>query len=101
MGLIGAGVIASWSIGLLRSAGAVLLDIRADPKLAAAIRARLEVDDDLVADLHLWRVGPGHAAVIASVVSDAPQPPAIYKERLQGLAGLSHVTIEVVPCPDH
>jgi cation diffusion facilitator family transporter len=101
MGVIGAGVIASWSAGLLKSAGAVLLDLRADPKLAAAIRARLEVGDDRVADLHLWRVGPGHAAVIASIVSDAPQPPAAYKARLEGLAGLSHVTIEVVPCPDH
>ncbi len=100
MGLIGAGVIASWSVGLLRSAGAVLLDLRADPKLAAEIRARLEVDGDLVSDLHLWRVGPGHAAVIASLVSCAPQPPAVYKARLEGL-GLSHVTIEVVPCPNH
>jgi cation diffusion facilitator family transporter len=101
MGLIGAGVIASWSIGLMRSAGAVLLDLRADPELAAAIRARLEVDDDLVSDLHLWRVGPGHAAVIASLVSCAPREPSFYKARLEGLAGLSHVTIEIVPCPNH
>lgn len=101
MGLIGTFVIASWSIGLLRSAGAVLLDVRVDPKLAATIRARLEVGNDLVSDLHLWRVGPGHAAVVASVVSDFPQAPAIYKARLKDLEGLSHVTIEVVPCPDH
>ncbi|MGO9133651.1 MAG: CDF family Co(II)/Ni(II) efflux transporter DmeF [Methylovirgula sp.] len=101
MGLIGTGVIASWSIGLLRSAGAVLLDLRADPMLAAAIRARLEVDDDLVSDLHLWRLGPGHAGVVATIVTCAPQPPAFYKARLKGLTGLSHVTVEVVPCPEH
>jgi cation diffusion facilitator family transporter len=101
MGLIGAGVIASWSMGLMRSAGAVLLDLRADPKLAAAIRERLEVDNDLVSDLHLWRVGPGHAAVIISLVSDAPQAPAVYKARLADLVGLSHVTVEIVPCPEH
>lgn len=101
MGLIGAGVIASWSIGLLRSAGAVLLDLRADPELAALIRARLEVENDLVADLHLWRVGPGHAAVVASIVACNPQPPAAYKARLKGISGLSHVTVEVVPCPEH
>ncbi len=59
MGLIGTAVIASWSLGLMRSAGAVLLDLRVDPKLAASIRERLEVGDDLVCDLHLWRVGPG------------------------------------------
>jgi len=100
MGLIGTCVIASWSVGLLRSAGAVLLDVRVDPKLAATIRARLEVGNDLVSDLHLWRVGPGHAAVVASIVSDFPQAPAVYKARLDDLEGLSHVTIEVVPCPD-
>ncbi len=101
MGLVGMGVIVSWSIGLLRSAGAVLLDLRVDPELAALIRSRLEVEDDLVADLHLWRVGPGHAAVVASIVSDHPGPPATYKARLEGISGLSHITVEVVPCPGH
>ncbi len=102
MGLIGAGVIASWSAGLLRSAGAVLLDLRADPALAAEIRSRLQASgDDIVSDLHLWRVGPGHAAVVASLVSSAPQPPSVYKARLADLPGLSHVTIEVLPCPGH
>ena len=102
MGLIGAGVIASWSFGLLRSAGAILLDLRPDPALAAEIRARLQTDaDDVVSDLHLWRVGPGHAAVVASLVSSAPQPPSVYKERLADLSGLSHVTIEVLSCPGH
>jgi cation diffusion facilitator family transporter len=101
MGLIGTAVIASWSFGLMRGAGAVLLDLRADPKLAATIRQRLEVGDDLVCDLHLWRVGPGHAAVVASIVTCTPQPPAVYKTRLAGLTGLSHVTVEVIPCDKH
>lgn len=100
MGLIGTCVIASWSVGLLRNAGAVLLDVCVDRKLAETIRARLEVGTDLVSDLHLWRLGPGHAGMIASVVSDCPQPPSVYKARLQDLEGLSHITIEVVPCPD-
>lgn len=100
MGLIGTCVIASWSVGLLRNAGAILLDVCVDHKLAATIRSRLEVGTDLVSDLHLWRLGPGHAGMIASIVSDCPQPPAVYKARLKDLDGLSHITIEVVPCPD-
>lgn len=100
MGLIGTCVIASWSVGLLRNAGAVLLDVCVDRKLKATIRTRLEVGTDLVSDLHLWRLGPGHAGMIASIVSDCPQPPSAYKARLQDLDGLSHITIEVVPCPD-
>ena len=100
MGIIGACVIAVWSWGLIRSAGTVLLDMVPHPKLASAVRERLEVQGDKVSDLHLWRLGPGHTAVIASVVADRPRPVAVYKERLKGLRGLSHVTVEVHTCPE-
>ena len=99
MGVVGALVIAHWSFRLLRSSGAVLVDVVVDSGLVTRIRQRLEVGTDRVTDLHLWRVGPGHAALIASVVSDRPQAPEYYKARLAQLAGLSHVTIEVHPCP--
>jgi cation diffusion facilitator family transporter len=98
MGIVGALVIAHWSWRLLRSSGAVLLDTVADSRLATRIRQRLEVGGDRVADLHLWRVGPGHAAVIASVVSDEPRAPDRYKARLDGIDGLSHITVEVHAC---
>ena len=98
MGIVGALVIAHWSLGLLRSSGAVLLDTVPDEPLAGEVRTRLEVGGDKVADLHLWRLGPGHMGLIASIVSDAPQDPGIYKSRLSGLSALSHVTIEVHAC---
>jgi len=98
MALIGVCVILSWSFGLVRTAGTVLLDMVPDRHLAGTIRKRLEVDGDRVSDLHLWRLGPGHAGLIASVVSDHPQRPAVYKERLEGIEGLSHVTVEVHRC---
>jgi hypothetical protein len=37
--------------------------------------------------------------VLLSVVSDQPKQPAVYKKRLAGLKGLSHVTVEVETCP--
>ncbi|MDH6231022.1 cation diffusion facilitator family transporter [Mesorhizobium soli] len=95
VGIIGAFVIASWSWGLLRTSGAVLLDARADDALAARVRRLLERDGDRVADLHLWRLGPGHMGLIVSVVSALPQQPESYKSRLAGLPRLSHVTVEV------
>jgi cation diffusion facilitator family transporter len=95
MGLVGAVIIAHWSVGLLRSSAAVLLDTVPCERLAAQLKGRLEQGTDRVADLHLWRLGPGHLGVVASVVSDSPQPPDTYKARLAGVAGLSHVTIEV------
>jgi cation diffusion facilitator family transporter len=100
MGIVGALVIANWSWGLVRSAGAVLLDMQAEAGLAAEITRRLEAEgEDRIADLHIWRVGPGHNAAVVSLVSDRPEAPASYKSRLAGLSGLSHVTIEVQHCP--
>jgi cation diffusion facilitator family transporter len=98
VGLVGSVVIASWSISLLRTAGRVLLDTVPNPELPRHIRNRIEIDGDRLCDLHVWQLGPGHAAVIASVVSENPQPPSVYKQRLEGLGGLSHVTIEVHAC---
>jgi cation diffusion facilitator family transporter len=99
--LIGVVVILSWSLGLVRTAGTVLLDMVPDRGLAGTIRKRLEVDGDKVCDLHLWRLGPGHAGLIASVVADRPQAPEAYKLRLEGIEGLSHVTVEVHACAEH
>lgn len=101
MALVGAGVILSWSAGLMGRAGAVLLDMVPDPGLAGEVRARLEIDGDRVSDLHLWRLGPGHIGLIAAVVSDRPQPPQAYKSRLAGLGDLAHVTVEVHRCEGH
>ena len=98
VGIVGSLVIAGWAYGLIRDSGAVLLDVSADKKLEAVIRDRLETRGDRVTDLHLWQVGPGHRAAVISVVSDHPLPSATYKRRLQGLRGLSHVTIEVDVC---
>ncbi|HXE88600.1 MAG TPA: CDF family Co(II)/Ni(II) efflux transporter DmeF [Hyphomicrobiaceae bacterium] len=95
MGLVGAVIIAHWAVGLMRASGAVLLDTVPCERLAAQVKGRLEQGTDRVADLHLWRLGPGHLGVVAAIVSDLPRPPDAYKARLAGVAGLSHVTIEV------
>jgi len=98
VGIIGAVVIGSWAIGLIRASGAVLLDVNSDKNLETVIRDRLETRGDKVTDLHLWQVGPGHRAAVISVISDDPLSPATYKRRLGGLRGLSHITVEVETC---
>ena len=99
MGLAATVVILNWSLSLGRSAGAVLLDAASDPSLSRRIAGQLEQNGDRVADLHLWRMGPGHLAAIVSLVSDHPNAPSFYKKQLSVFAGLSHVTVEVEPCP--
>jgi cation diffusion facilitator family transporter len=98
-GLIGTVVIAAWAYSLIRSAAAVLLDAVPSRARAGLIRQRLEVEGDRVTDFHLWRLGPGHLGVLAVVVSENPRAPDFYKARLAGIAGLSHVNIEVNPYP--
>src|SRR3546814_2897003 len=55
MGIVGSIVIARWSWGLLRGAGAVLLDTMPDSALSGRIRQSLEQGGDRISDLHLWR----------------------------------------------
>ncbi|WP_226468304.1 CDF family Co(II)/Ni(II) efflux transporter DmeF [Luteimonas panaciterrae] len=98
MGVIGALVILRWSYGLLRDTSAVLLDASAPAGMEDAIRKRLEFDDHRIADLHLWRVGPGSFAAIVSLVTHHPQPLADYRARLEGVESLAHVSIEVQTC---
>ncbi len=100
MGIVGGIVIARWSWGLLRGAGAVLLDTTPDPSFVERVHDEIEQNGDRISDLHLWRVGPGHMAAIISLISDHPQPPNYYKQRLASLRQLAHVTIEVHRC-DH
>jgi len=97
VGMIGAAVIASWAYTLIRAAGGVLLDLTPDPDLAAAIREAIEIAGDRITDLHLWRIGPGHYGAIVALVSEEPQVPGYYKSLLKGIAGLSHITVEVQP----
>jgi len=99
VGLIGGAVIASWSYGLIKSAGAVLIDMVPDTRIAGRIRERLETGSDRISDLHLWQVGPGHFAAIISIVTDQPAPLSSYKARLKDIKQLSHVTVEVDRCP--
>ena len=94
-GLIGALVIANWSVGLLRDTGGILLDRTPDPGMAEKVRKLIEAEGDRVTDLHLWRLGPGHLGAIVCVATTGKREAAHYRQRLAKFADLSHVTVEV------
>jgi cation diffusion facilitator family transporter len=102
VGLVGAGVIASWAYGLVRDSGLVLLDAEADPALSGDIRRMIEIDlGARVADLHLWRLGPGHQGLIVSLVSpDATNAEKVKAALRERHPDLSHVTVEIAVCAD-
>jgi cation diffusion facilitator family transporter len=95
-GIIGASVIASWSYGLIRDTGAILLDMNPDRRMADNLRQAVERDGDQIADLHLWRLGPGHLGAIISVVTTQSREADYYRARLGRFKSLSHLTVEVL-----
>jgi cation diffusion facilitator family transporter len=101
MGIVGAVLVARWSLGLLRTTGHVLLDRQAPDKVREAIREAIEREaDNRVADLHVWSIGPNIYSVVVSVVTDEARDPEHYKALLPKDLGLVHQTIEVQRCRD-
>jgi cation diffusion facilitator family transporter len=98
-GIIGACVIASWSYGLIRDTGAILLDMNPDKGMANKLREAVETEGDTLADLHLWRLGPGHLGAIISVVTSKGRDAEYYRNRLARFKSLSHLTVEVARRP--
>lgn len=94
-GIIGALVIASWSFGLIRDTGAILLDMNPDRGLGQRMREAIEAGGDQVADLHLWRLGPGHLGAIVTVATEQARSCDYYRSRLAGFQSVSHLTVEV------
>lgn len=95
MGVIGACVIFHWATRLARDTGGILLDVEAGGDLARRIRTEVETEGDKVADLHVWRVGPGHYAAIVAIITEraahADEIRALLIERFP----LAHLTVEV------
>ncbi|HMD29691.1 MAG TPA: cation diffusion facilitator family transporter, partial [Steroidobacteraceae bacterium] len=99
MGIVGALVISTWAYALVRDTGRILLDMTPDTALLARIRRRVEADGDRVADLHLWRLGPGHLGAIVTIVTQRSRDPSFYRSQLKCFPTLSHVTVEVANRP--
>ncbi|MBJ6133164.1 CDF family Co(II)/Ni(II) efflux transporter DmeF [Ochrobactrum sp. Q0168] len=100
IGIVGAVVIARWSWGLIRDAGATLLDyIPEGEDLPEEISEIIEKEGGEIADLHVWQLGPGHHGAIVSIVTATPKAPSYYRNKLAAIHDLSHVTVEVEARP--
>jgi cation diffusion facilitator family transporter len=95
VGIVGAFVIASWSVALIRDTSAILLDMNPDHRMTDDIRGAIEGEGDQLTDLHVWRLGPGHLGAILSVVTPTDRRESFYRAKLGRFRSLSHLTIEV------
>lgn len=94
-GMVGAFVIASWSYGLIKDTGAILLDMLPNRRTADQMRREIEGLGDKVMDLHLWRLGPGHLGAIVAVATKSDRDAPFYRAKLAGIRSLSHLTVEI------
>jgi len=94
-GIVGSLVIASWSYGLIRDTGAILLDMIPDTRVSDGVRRAVEEGGDSLIDLHLWRIGPGHLGAIVSIATALDRDVGFYRQRLARFSNLSHLTVEV------
>ena len=102
MGIVGACVILVWAKGLIRESSAILLDADIDGKVRQQITQLLEHETDVeVTDLHVWKVGPNHLAAIVSLVTHSTKPLTSYRQRLENIPNLEHLTIEVIHCDNN
>jgi len=64
--------------------------------MASSLRQAVESEGDQLADLHLWRLGPGHLGAIISVMTSQGRDADYYRARLARFRSLSHLTVEVL-----
>jgi cation diffusion facilitator family transporter len=96
MGIVGAVLVARWSLGLLRTTSVVLLDREGPDEVRDLIKRRIEEDENnRVTDLHLWAVGPRLYSAVVGVATDDPRPPDYYKRLLPHGLGVVHLVVEV------
>jgi cation diffusion facilitator family transporter len=99
MGFVGAAVITKWAYNLIKDTSSILLDGTVDKQTRLAVLKAIEEDtDNRVADLHLWYLSEDRVAVIISLVTHYPRSPEYYKNLLQHIPSIAHVSIEVNPC---
>jgi cation diffusion facilitator family transporter len=99
MGIVGATLVARWSLGLIRDTSGILLDHQAPGAILEQTRSAIEaIDDNRVTDLHVWSIGPGIYSATITVVSDMPRPPEHYKNLIPEKLGIVHTIVEVHHC---
>ncbi len=99
MGIVGAVMIARWTVTLLSQTGRVLLDHGGNPAVEQEIREAIENDGDTrISDLHVWQVGQEKYACVLSVIASRPKTLESYKGSLRHVHELVHITVEIAHC---
>ncbi|MDO9452884.1 MAG: CDF family Co(II)/Ni(II) efflux transporter DmeF [Stagnimonas sp.] len=101
MGIVGAILVGTWAMGLLKTTGRVLLDAEMDAPVVDEIRQVIAESpiQASISDLHVWRVAGGkYACILALTVSEAATAEDFHRQ-LAIHEELVHVTIQLDRLP--
>lgn len=99
IGVAGALVILKWSYHLIHHTALELLDAKINSMDAQKLKNLLESDGGKVVDLHVWSVGAGKIAGMASVETKDLKGAQSYHQRLEKDFNFSHLVVEEIKKP--
>jgi cation diffusion facilitator family transporter len=99
IGIVGALVIIKWSYSLIHTTARELLDAKIKSTDSQKLKNLLEQEGGVVVDLHVWSVGAGKTAAIASVETKELKGAQHYHSLLEPEFNFSHLVVEEIKKP--
>lgn len=96
VGIVGATVIAKWTIGLIKQTSPILLDESIEQPYRRLIEEELAAFA-VIKDLHIWKISGHHYSAAIILESHVDKTVAEYKQILAKFDKIHHLTLEVHP----
>lgn len=101
MGAVGSLVILKWAYSLIQTTSGILIDRNTNQQLIQEVKNIITADGETkILDLHLWKINSSEYAAMISV-SSKKMGPAHFKNMLEHLKEIVHVTVEVNSLKNH
>ncbi|MEZ8355394.1 CDF family Co(II)/Ni(II) efflux transporter DmeF [Vibrio splendidus] len=94
MGMVGAFVIAKWTMNLMKQTSPILLDENIDQDYRDSVTKTL-TPYATVTDLHMWKVSGHHYSAAITLESNSDKTISEYKQMLAKFDKINHLTLEV------
>ncbi|CDT89324.1 Putative transporter [Vibrio coralliirubri] len=94
MGMVGAFVIAKWTMNLMKQTSPILLDENIDQEYRDSVTETLTPYAS-VTDFHMWKVSGHHYSAAITLESNSDKTISEYKQMLAKFDKINHLTLEV------
>lgn len=94
MGMVGAVIIAKWTMNLLKQTSPILLDENIEQEYIQTIKDDL-APNATITDLHIWKVSGHHYSAAITLLSNSSMSTCDYKQQLAKFDKIKHLTLEV------